>query len=436
MAAYATAAPAERRLRARDLAAVVIGNGLEFYDFIAYAFFALQISRTFFPARTPGTSLLLSLATFGAGFLMRPLGALVIGRLADRRGRRPAMLVSFTLMGAGMVGLALTPAYRSIGLAAPLLVIAWRLLQGFSVGGEVGPSLAYLVEAAPPARRGLYSSLQPMTADAAAFCAGLLGVALSSVLTPAQLDDFGWRIAFLLGAAIVPVGLLLRRSLPEPPAAAEPAAGPGADYRRIAVLGFCLLASGTVIGYVLDYLTTYAADTLGLSARLAFVATMVSAFTMMCCDPLGGALSDRLGRRPVMIVSTALLAGCTYPAFLAIVHFRSPAVLYAGCVLLAVFTGLHQGPVVAALAESLPRRVRAGVLSLVYALAIALFGGSTQFVIKWLERETGNALAPGWYMLGAALVGLVAMTLLRESAPARQARAGPGPHAHARAAQL
>jgi len=346
------------------------------------------------------------------------------------------MLVSFTLMGAGMVGLALTPAYRSIGLAAPLLVIAWRLLQGFSVGGEVGPSLAYLVEAAPAARRGLYSSLQPMTADAAAFCAGLVGVALSSVLTPAQLDDFGWRIAFLLGAAIVPVGLLLRSSLPEPPAAAEPAAGPGTDYRRLAVLGFCLLASGTVIGYVLDYLTTYAADTLGLSARLAFVATMVSAFTMMCCDPLGGALSDRLGRRPVMIVSTALLAGCTYPAFLAIVHFRSPAVLYAGCVLLGVFTGLNQGPVVAALAESLPRRVRAGVLSLVYALAIALFGGSTQFVIKWLERETGNALAPGWYMLGAALVGLVAMTLLRESAPARQARAGPGPHAHARAAQL
>ena len=156
----ATAALPDRRPPLRDLVAVVAGNGLEFYDFIAYAFFALQIGRCFFPARTPGTGLLLSLATFGAGFLMRPLGAAVIGRLADRAGRRPAMLMSFSLMGLGMVGLALTPSYHSIGVAAPLLVIAWRLLQGFSVGGEVGPSLAYLAEAAPPARRGLYCSLQ------------------------------------------------------------------------------------------------------------------------------------------------------------------------------------------------------------------------------------------------------------------------------------
>jgi MFS family permease len=418
-----------KRRRARDLAAVVVGNGLEFYDFIAYAFFALQISRCFFPARTPGTSLLLSLATFGAGFLMRPLGAAVIGRLADRVGRRPAMVVSFSLMGLGMVGLALTPSYRSIGVAAPLLVIAWRLLQGFSVGGEVGPSLAYLVEAAPPEHRGLYSSLQPMTADAAAFCSGLVGLALSSALTPGQLDEFGWRIAFLLGAAIVPVGLALRRALPETPADAEPPPDAAFGFRRVAVLGFGMLASGTVIGYVQDYLTTYAADTLGMSPRLAFAATMVSASSMMCCDPLGGWLSDRVGRRPVMILSTALLAGCTYPAFLAIVHFHSAAALFSACVLLGVLTGLTQGPVVAALAESLPRRVRGRALSLIYAFAIAVFGGSTQFAVKWLLRATGNPLAPGWYMLGAALLGLVSMSLLRESAPARQAPAGLAPHA-------
>jgi len=414
---------------ARDVLAVVAGNGLEFYDFIAYAFFALQISRTFFPARSPGTSLLLSLATFGAGFLMRPLGALVLGRLADRVGRRPAMLVSFSLMGVGMVGLALTPSYASIGLAAPLLVIGWRLVQGFSVGGEVGASLAYLVEAAPPERRGLYSSLQPMTADAAAFCAGLVGFALSSALTPGSLDAYGWRIAFLIGAAIVPVGLVLRRALPEPLAAPSPPTVPVCGYRAVAVLGFGMLASGTVIGYVQDYFTTYAADTLGMNARLAFLATMVSAFSMMCCDPLGGWLSDRVGRRPVMIVSTALLAGCTYPVFLAIVRFHSPAVLYGGCVLLGIFTGLNQGPVVAALGESLPRRVRAGTLSLVYALAIAVFGGTTQFVVKWLLRATGNALAPGWYMLGAALLGLASMSLLKESAPVRLASSGLTPRA-------
>jgi MFS transporter, MHS family, citrate/tricarballylate:H+ symporter len=218
-----------------------------------------------------------------------------------------------------------------------------------------------------------------------------VGVALSSALTPQQLDEFGWRIALLLGAAIVPVGLALRQALPETLAAAEPPFGPPADYRRVAVLGFCLLASGTVIGYVLDYLTTYAAD-----AQLAFTATMVSAFSMMCCDPLGGWLSDPVGRRPVMILSTVMLAAGTYPAFRAIVHFRSPAVPYGGCVLLGIFTGLTQGPVVAALAESLSRRLRAGTLSLVYALAIAVFGGSTQFVINWLQRETSYALAPGW----------------------------------------
>src|SRR5215472_678070 len=284
MAARASAALNPARMPARDVLAVVAGNGLEFYDFIAFAFFALEISRTFFPARTPGTPLLLTLATFGAGFLMRPLGALVLGRLADRVGRRPAMLVSFSLMGVGMVGLALTPSYGSIGLAAPLLVLLWRLVQGFSVGGEVGASLAYLVEAAPPERRGLYSSLQPMTADAAAFCAGLVGVVLSSALTPQSLDAYGWRIAFLLGAAIVPVGLVLRRALPEPRAEAEPPSGTASGYRRVAVLGFGMLASGTVIGYVQDYFTTYAADTLGMSARLAFLATMVSAFSMMCLD--------------------------------------------------------------------------------------------------------------------------------------------------------
>ena len=412
-------------VRPRDLMAAVIGNGLEFYDFIAYAFFALQISRCFFPARTPGTSLLLSLATFGAGFFMRPLGAAVIGRFADRAGRRPALLVSFALMGVGMAGLALTPSYRSIGLAAPLLVITWRLLQGFSVGGEVGANLAYLVEAAPPAKRGLYCSLQPMTADAAALCASLVGLALSSALTPQQLDEFGWRIAFLLGVAIVPVGIALRQALPETPADVEAPCGPPANYRRVVVLGFCLLASGTIIGYVLDYLTTYSADTLGMSAQLAFVATVVSAFTMMCCDPLGGWLSDRLGRRPVMIFSTLMLAACTYPAFLVIVRVRSPAVLYASCVLLGIFTGLTQGPVVTALAESLPHRLRAGTLSLVYALAIAVFGGSAQFVVKWLQRATGNDLAPGWYMLGAALLGLMSMILLSESAPARRTSVAP-----------
>jgi MFS transporter, MHS family, citrate/tricarballylate:H+ symporter len=411
--------PAAARMPRRHIAAVVIGNGLEFYDFLAYAFFALQISRAFFPVRDPTSGLLLSLATFGAGFLMRPLGGVVLGRLADRRGRRPAMMLSFSLMGLGMVGLALTPAYHSIGIAAPILVIAWRLLQGFAVGGEVGPSVAFLVEAAPPARRGFYSALQPATADAASVAASLVGVVLATLLTPQALDEWGWRVAFLLGAAIVPVGLLIRRSLPETLAAADAAPPPpdSTGHRRVALLGFAMLASATVIGYSQTNLTTYAAHTLHMSAQTGFLATLINALCMTCCDPLGGALSDRIGRKPVMIGATALLAVCTYPAFRIIVEFHTPAALFASAALLGVLTGLSQPPVLTALAESVPRALRAGTVSIVYALAISVFGGTTQLIVNWLIRATGNPLAPGWYMLGAAVIGVVSMSLMRESAP-------------------
>jgi len=361
---------------------------------------------------------LLSLATFGAGFLMRPLGGVVLGRLADRRGRRPAMMLSFTLMGAGMVGLALTPSYHQIGVAAPLLVIGWRLLQGFAVGGEVGPSLAFLVEAAPPARRGLYSSLQPATADAASVVAGLVGVVLATVLTPQALDEWGWRLAFLLGAAVVPVGLLIRRSLPETLHAPESAPPPSAgSHRRVAVLGFAMLASATVIGYVQTNLTTYAAHTLHMGARTAFLATLINALCMTCFDPVGGWLSDRVGRKPVMIGATALLAACTYPAFRAIVGFHTPGALFAAAAVLGVLTGISQPPVLTALAESVSRALRAGTVAIVYALAISVFGGSTQLIVNWLIRASGNPLAPGWYMLCAALIGVLSMSLMRESAP-------------------
>jgi MHS family citrate/tricarballylate:H+ symporter-like MFS transporter len=412
---------ATRVMPRRHVFAVALGNALEFYNFVAYAFFALQISRAFFPARSPSSSLLLALATFGAGFLMRPLGGVVLGRLADGRGRRPAMMLSFTLMGIGMLGLALTPPYRSIGLAAPIMVIAMRLLQGFAVGGEVGPSLAFLVEAAPPARRGFYASLQPATADAAAFIAGITGVVLATLLTPQRLDDWGWRVAFLMGAAIVPVGLLIRRTLPETlqtaPGPALRRAAPADDHRRVALLGFAMLACATVIGYVQTNLTTYAASTLHMSARAAFGATMVSGLCMMCFDPVGGWLSDQLGRKPVMITATALLAASIYPAFFVIVRFNTPAALYSACAVLAILTGLTQGPVLTSVTEALPHAVRAGTLAIVYALAISVFGGTTQFVVNWLIGVTGNALAPGWYMLCAAVIGVGAMCLMPESAP-------------------
>lgn len=405
----------------RHIAAVVVGNALGFYDFVAYAFFAAQIGRAFFPSSDPGLSLLASLATFGVGFLTRPLGAIVIGRMGDRVGRKPAMLVSFALLGTGVVGLALTPAYAEIGIAAPLLAIGFRLLQGFALGGEVGPSTAFLIEAAPPARRGFFVSLQYASADTAVLAAGLIGVALSSALTVAELDQWGWRAAFLAGAAILPAGLWLRRSLPEtlgqPP---HPGEAPPGRYARVAVLGGVMLAAQTTVSYLLNYLTTYAQSSLGMPATLAFGASVVVGLCGLVFAPVGGWLSDRFGRKPAMLVPGLLLLAAVFPAFAALSANRTGAVLYLVTAVLAIATTLSATATLVAVTEALPRRVRSGALAIVYALAISVFGGSTQFVVTWLIRVTGDVLAPAWYMAGAVLCGLAAMLATRETAPVRR----------------
>jgi MHS family citrate/tricarballylate:H+ symporter-like MFS transporter len=236
------------------VAAVGVGNALEFYDFLTYSFFSIQIGHSFFPAEHFSNSLLSSLATFGIGFVTRPLGGIIIGRYGDRVGRKPAMLLSFMLMGIAITGLALTPSYAQIGMAAPILLVLFRLLQGFALGGEVGPSTAYLIEAAPPGRRGLYVALQYATHDVAVLAAGLIGFALSSLLTPDALDDWGWRVAFLIGVVIVPIGLRIRRRLPETLVEADKR--PEKAPRRLIVLGLALLMSGTICAYIVDYMTT------------------------------------------------------------------------------------------------------------------------------------------------------------------------------------
>jgi len=401
--------------------AVVIGNGLEYYDFVTYAFFASQIGRTFFPSNTPGTSLLASLATFGVGFLTRPLGALVIGRLGDRIGRKPAMLLSFFLIGIGVVGLPLIPSYASIGVLAPLLAIAFRLLQGFALGGEVGPSTAFLMEAAPPLRRGFYISLQATSADFAVCIAGLVGVGLASVLEPPALDAWGWRVALLLGAAIIPVGFVLRRTLDEtlqtPAQASEEPAPTG--YARIVVLGLILLGAATTTNYLLEYMTTYASVTLGMSSRVAFGATAVIGLSGLICDSLGGWLSDRLGRKPIMIVPWLFLAVAVFPSFWLLERLRTGAALYTACAVLACLSTLSSATIIVAITESLPHRVRSGAIAITYALAISVFGGSTQFFVTWLIRATGNPLAPGRYMFCGVIIGLIALTQLPETAPIR-----------------
>lgn len=407
----------------RQAVAIAVGNGLEFYDFVTYAFFATQIGHTFFPAKTPGLSLLSSLATFGVGFLTRPLGAIVIGRLGDRAGRKPAMMVSLCLIGVALTGLALTPSYASIGILAPVMVIVFRLLQGFALGGEVGPSTAFMLEAAPPSRRGLYASLQATSADSATLVAGIVGVVLASTLDSAQLDAWGWRVALLLGVCIIPFAFMLRRTLTETlttPAAADPGDDPAPSYARVFVLGLIMLSAATTNNYVLEYMTTYASNTLGMPAAVSFGATAAIGAGGLVCDTLGGWLSDRFGRKPVMIIPWALLIVAIYPSFWLLEQLRTGTALWAVSAVLNGIQTISSATIIVAITESLPKRVRSGAFALIYALAIAVFGGSTQFLVALIIHSTGNPLAPAWYMLGAVTIGLMAMLRMPETAPGRR----------------
>ncbi|MGZ6021298.1 MAG: MFS transporter [Rhizomicrobium sp.] len=417
----------------RSVAAVVVGNGLEFYDFLTYGYFAIYIGRTFFPGASPSSSLLLSLATFGAGFLTRPIGAMIIGPMGDRIGRKPAMMMSFSLMGIAIVGLALTPSYGRIGVAAPILVLLFRLMQGFALGGEVGPTTAYLVEAAPPERRGFYASMQYATQDGAVLFAGIVGTTLAYLLSAQQLQDWGWRVAMLIGALIVPFGLMIRSRLPETLHAADDAAlAPDATagklssagrirpYLAVIIFGLMMLTAGTIGSYSNSYMTTYALNTLHMPATVAFGVIIVGGAFSVPFELLSGFLSDRFGRKPIMIMFSAMLLVSVLPAFWLISHDRTTLTFYGASAWLNTLAALGSTPVIVTLTESLPRSVRSGAVAMVYAFAISIFGGSTQFTITKLLVITGNPLAPAYYWTGAVVIGLVAMILVKESAPVKR----------------
>jgi MHS family citrate/tricarballylate:H+ symporter-like MFS transporter len=410
---------------ARHIAAVVAGNALEFYDFLTYAFFAVYIGRAFFPSSDPTASLLASLGTFGVGFFMRPVGGFVIGRMGDRLGRKPAMVFSFSLMGLAILGMALTPPHSRIGFAAPVLAIFFRIVQGFALGGEVGPTTAYLLEAAPPERRGFYTAFQAWSQHLSITVAGLVGFGLANWLNAQQLQDFGWRIAFLVGTAIVPFGLMMRRNLPETFHPPEPSARqrvPLRPYLPLAVIGLMLLGSGTISNYVANYMTTYAIATLHMNANIAFMATIVVGLGGVVFDLVSGSLSDRVGRKPMMIVSGFLLLVTIFPAFYVISHYRTAATLLGATAVLSSLMAVNVTPIITWLTESLPPAIRSGGVSVVYAVAIATFGGTTQYAVTWLIKFTGNPLAPAWYWTTAMIVGLVAMCAARETAPIKVAK--------------
>ncbi len=405
---------------AKHIAAVVVGNALEFYDFLNYSFFAVFIGRAFFPSSSATASLLASLGTFGVGFVTRPIGGVVIGRMGDRVGRKPAMVLSFSLMGFAIVGLALTPPHSRIGVAAPILVILFRLVQGFALGGEVGPTTAFLLEAAPPERRGYYTAFQFWTQDISVLFSGLVGYVISSLLNEQQLQDFGWRISFLLGAVIVPFGLMLRRNLPETFRAGEAHTVKGIALRQylpVAVLGLLLIAAGTIGNYTCEYMTTYAIATLHMHANVAFGPTIAIGLSGLALELPAGALSDRIGRKTAMLLFGALLILAIFPAYQLINHLQTPAALICATALMYSLQVMSAGPAMIWVTESLPTAIRSGALSIIYALSIAMFGGTAQYAVAWLIGRTHNPLSPAWYWTVAAVVGLLAMLLTRESAP-------------------
>ena len=432
--------PARSAIPASSVIAVFIGNGLEFYDFCSYGLFAVYIGNTFFPSADGSLSLLLSLATFGIGFVFRPIGAIVLGTLGDRIGRKPAMLISFLLMGIGMLGLGLTPSYAQIGIAAPILAVTFRLIQGFALGGEVGPATAYMVEAAPVGRRGLYGSMQYMTQDIGTLLAALVGLTLSSVLSPQNLLEWGWRIAFLLGVVILPFGLFMRSRLSETLDVDEqegraPAAAAGTQAVRTRIgpyipLLICILvlfSAGTIGSYVLDYMTTYSLNTLHLPANVAFGVVVVTSICAMISRPVSGLLSDRYGRKVIIKTGFSLTFLLVLPSFW-IINRQPPVIaVYSIMGLLALLFGIGIPPIIVALTEALPKAIRSGVVATAYAFAISVFGGSTQFIITWLIRRTGDPLAPAWYWMGAIAFALTAASLMPETAPVKLTDGVTGP---------
>jgi len=424
--AGAPASSAPVAISRRHVTGVVIGNALEFYDFVTYAFFAVQIGRTFFPGHSPFASLMLSLMTFGAGFICRPIGALVIGRYADKVGRRPAMVFSFALMGVSILGLAVTPSFAAIGPLAPILVLTWRLAQGFALGGEVGPSTAYLVEASPPLRRGLYTSWQMVSQSIASVAGGLVGVALAGLIGAAALESWGWRVALGLGALVLPIGLIIRRNLPETLHHAEEASAAHATqgdlrgHERVVMLGLALILAGTVTVYVQSFMTTYAVTSLHMPTAVALGAPVATGVASMVFGLAGGAFSDRWGRRPLLIWPRIALILMIYPAFALMVRNHDAMTLLTASAVLAAVHSLCSVSVIVAVTESLRKEVRSVGLATIYATSVAVFGGSTQPIVAWLIHATGSPMAPAWYLIGANVIGLIAAVYMKETAP-RQA---------------
>ena len=399
---------------------VASGNFLEMFDFMVYAYYASYIAHEIFPSDSEFASLMLTLGTFGAGYLMRPLGAIVLGAYMDRNGRRKGLILTLSMMAVGTLVIACTPGYRTIGLIAPIVVVLGRLLQGFSAGVELGGVSIYLAEIATPGHRGFYCAWQSASQQVAVICAALMGVTLASILPPDSMVLWGWRVPFLIGCLIVPLLFWLRRSLTETnaflarkrhPEISQILVSLAANWKVVTV-GTLLSIMTTVDFYLITaYTPTFGQHVLRLTSRESLMVTVFVGVSNFLWLPVGGALSDKIGRRSLLVFFTLATLATAYPAMSWLVGSPSNVRLLAVELWFSCIFGLYNGAMIPFLAEIMPEEVRTSGLSLAFSLATAIFGGFTPAICTYLIHVTGNQAMPAVWLSVAALCGLFATVI-------------------------
>jgi MHS family proline/betaine transporter-like MFS transporter len=365
-------------------------------------------------------SLIAAFGAFAAGFLARPFGGLVLGRLGDVVGRRQVLMISIFCMAIPTVLIGLLPSYEHMGIVAPILVVLLRIIQGLSVGGEYTSSAVFLAEHAPPDRRGLMASWSTWGTVAGILLGSGIGAVFSNLLTDAQIGAWGWRIPFLMGGGIAVIGLLLRRGLTdtEPPAKnATPVIAVFRDHLGAMgrIIGMNLGISGVGFYLVFVYSVTYIKSVDQLSGAIAFDLNTGAMALMLVIMPLAAWLSDKLGRKPLLLGGLAGVVLGAIPCFM-LIHSTDPVHIFTGLAILSVFIGMFAGPISATNVEQLPREVRCTGLAISYNLSVGLFGGTAPLIAAWLIRGTGDPLSPSYYLLAVSVISFVAVLGIKDKA--------------------
>ena len=410
--------PSDKKLY-KLIVASSIGNALEWFDLIAYAFFARTISTLFFPTDNDTLSLMMTLVTFALSYLIRPLGAVVIGSYADRAGRKSAMLLTIWLMMAGTLLISIMPTYETIGLLAPIGILLARLLQGFSAGGEFGSATAMLVEQYPD-RKGFISSFMFASQGISGLLGAGFGLLLSATLTPEQLSDWGWRVPFIFGLLIGPIGLYIRRHIEETDEFAEkketkvPLVELFANHKRGIFYNIGAMVLSTSVTYSIIFMPTYATKFLGLSGSIGYGGTLISYAVLTVLTPFIGSLSDKIGRTRLMMSAGGLFLCSVYPAFVLLSHNATLLMLAAVLFWLSILKAMYFGGLPALMSELFPTEVRATGMALSYNIATTVFGSFTPALLVWSISATGDLMAPSYYLIFSCCVSLVSMIAIRK----------------------